>query len=257
MAPGIKPDSPILNRKLAMGVVRTIRDRLAEGRPATPDELARFDTLMGKLGLMMTANCQGCADGIRSDVQPISTFANQRSRWFLRLLVARFVTAASGEHLPPRLPRTLIQGYEDFLVKVLGQRLYDDLNARAGSFLKDMPDCPDPELWQRIIASEDAREFVFFSLCRLMLRLNSYGHARQVYLTVMGTYTSGRRMHFSRRNFDYVFRTLFDGVMRSVARADAEGKLDFHLGPGALERLHEVWAHHLECRIGDDEVEAD
>lgn len=237
----------MMNQRLASGAITRICDRLESGEPITPQEIRQFRAIAEKLKFHMLENCRSCRNEMAS-VGPVVA-QNQRRRWFLRLLVARFTMDAPDGTMPRRIPRGLIAGYESFLIKILGRAVYDELNERAGTVLKAWPNCSDRELWERTQSDPVAHDFSLFAMCRLMLRFQRYEKVRDIYINTVDAFVSGRRLHFGRRNFDFVFHHLFDPIVREIDEPGAMRRLEKELGSDALGDLHEVWVSYMESRM--------
>jgi hypothetical protein len=205
-------------------------------------EAARFCRLAL---IRMSANCRACAAGGRETwADPADVAASegeQRGRFLLRLVMAKISGLFHVGGHRGALPRSIIDGIDRYLGKLLGQIVYDDLNAISREVIEAAgPYRSDEELVAKVMAMPAGRRFLVDMLARILVRFEHYERARKTAVNIINTrLTPEQSIDF--RTFDLVFGALFDDVFDIVRSDEGERiRLDYMIGDGASRTIVEI-----------------
>ncbi|MSO55250.1 MAG: hypothetical protein EXQ90_09105 [Rhodospirillales bacterium] len=140
--------------------------------------------------------------------------AEKREKFLLRLLVGKFVHPIKGRPgMPPQLPRVVLMGFDEYLMKLMGQPLYEELNSDARGLLSHIKS-DDDFIWREIWKNELYGRFVLNILVRFLLKFTNFERAKNTFESILNDKIgqTDKKFVFEEKHFKLLFLTLFADV---------------------------------------------
>jgi len=167
--------------------------------------------------------------------------AGNRSMFLLRLIAGRFSHLfADPDH--PVFPRDVVKGFDNYLLKLLGEVLYEELNVEAQELLSNFNTDDDGEIWQLIGENDRHKRFAYNILIRILLKFEDFDWAKRNFMSILNNVTErGSGFLFEDQHFQLLFTALFSDLFKSLWDDEQSLKLDFMFGDGTADRLNEIY----------------
>lgn len=185
------------------------------------------------------------------DQPPEKKGAEKREKFLLRLLVGKFV------HLikpppggVPQLPRVVLMGFDEYLQKLLGGLLYEELNADARGLLDHIQSDDDVVIWRKIWENELYSRFVLNILVRFLLKFTNFDRAKNTFQAILNDkisrmdQTVKKAFVFEDKHFKLLFLTLFADVFTLFKDEKFRIKMDFLFGEGTAQQVGAIYKHY-------------
>jgi hypothetical protein len=184
--------------------------------------------------------------------------AERRHKFLLRLLtgkISHLINSQTGRRAI--IPRPFLQGFDEYLVKLLGEELYEDLNPKAQFLLDRIGSDNDSVIWETIQENEEFWAFSQAILVRILLKFADFRRGRERFMAIVSRAIADARRDlpgrdgrdlFTETHFDIVFATLFSDIFYALAADYGRTQLDTALGAGTavkLDKIHRAYQRHL------------
>ncbi|TCS63054.1 hypothetical protein [Varunaivibrio sulfuroxidans] len=163
-----------------------------------------------------------------------------RHKFLLRLIAGRFshLFAAPKAAI---FPRNIVAGFDDYLQKLLGDMLYDELNQEAQLVLSNHATDDDQEIWKKIGETERDRRFAYNILIRILLRFSDFTWARKNFISIVNNVTERQSgFIFDEDHFCLMFNALFSDIFQIIWNDQQSLKLDFMFGNGTVDSIDRI-----------------
>ena len=182
----------------------------------------------------------------------------RRNKFVLRLLVAR-VSHLFDDHggWRQRLRRDFVDGFDRYLVQLLGGGQYGQMNSQAGDILNVLDVDEDAEIWPNIYLEQDHRVFGFSILIDCLRKFEDFDRGRRSFMSIVNTsiMKNARKGKYLERfvldegQFMIVFGTMFSDLFAVLGDADEAAALDLTFGPGTWERMERIRGAYREYLV--------
>ncbi|MBF0248326.1 MAG: hypothetical protein HQL36_09700 [Alphaproteobacteria bacterium] len=161
----------------------------------------------------------------------------KRSKFLLRLIAGRFSHLFSDPKSPV-FPREVVGAFNDYLDKLLGEVLYNELNVEAQELLSQFHTDDDGEIWKRIATNDRHKRFAYNILIRILLKFEDFEWARRNFINILTNVTERTSgFVFEDKHFQVLFSALFSDIFRALWDDEESMKLDFMFGEGTSDRI--------------------
>ena len=174
--------------------------------------------------------------------------SDKREKFLLRLLVGKFVHLIKGRPgEAPQLPRVVLMGFDEYLMKLLGPPLYEELNIDARSLLAQIVSDDDDYIWREIWKNELYGRFVLNILVRFLLKFTNFDRAKNTFQSILNDtisrmdQTVKKTFVFEDKHFKLLFLTLFADVFALWKEEKFRTKMDFLFGDGTAEKIGAIY----------------
>lgn len=175
----------------------------------------------------------GPADGVPE--------TGNRSMFLLRLIAGRFSHLFTDPDNPV-FPRDVVKGFDNYLLKLLGEVLYEELNVEAQELLSNFTTDDDGEIWRLIGENDRHKRFAYNILIRILLKFEDFDWAKRNFMSILNHVTEqGSGFYFEDQHFQLLFTALFSDLFRSLWNDEQSLKLDFMFGDGTADRLNNIY----------------
>lgn len=192
------------------------------------------------------------AEQVRSQVGPPSAAAPEstapgagkpveqgnRSMFLLRLIAGRF-SHLFADPSNPVFPREVVMGFDNYLMKLLGEGLYGELNVEAEELLSNFrTDDADGVIWKEIGKNDRHKRFAYNILIRILLKFEDFEWAKRNFISILNNVTERKSgFLFEDQHFQLLFTALFSDLFKALWDDEESLKLDFMFGEGTADRL--------------------
>jgi len=166
--------------------------------------------------------------------------SGNRTYFLLRLIAGRFSHLFSDPQTPV-FPRDVVKGFDNYLMKLLGEVLYDELNIEAQELLSNFQTDDDGEIWQRIGENDRHKRFAYNILIRILLKFEDFEWAKRNFMSILNNVTErGSGFFFEDKHFQLLFTALFSDLFKALWSDGETVKLDFMFGEGTANRIDAI-----------------
>ncbi|MBL4692309.1 MAG: hypothetical protein JKY92_03170 [Magnetovibrio sp.] len=164
-----------------------------------------------------------------------------RSMFLLRLIAGRFSHLfADSEN--PVFPRDVVKGFDNYLYKLLGEVLYEELNVESQELLSNFSTDDDGEIWAMIGKNDRHKRFAYNILIRILLKFEDFSWAKRNFMSILNNVTErGSGFLFEDQHFQLLFTALFSDLFKTLWDDEQSLKLDFMFGDGTADRLSGIY----------------
>lgn len=163
-----------------------------------------------------------------------------RSKFLLRLIAGKFshlFNAPSGAIFP----RNVVAGFDDYLIKLLGEILYEELNDESETLLANFHTDDDEEIWKEINETPQHKRFAYNILVRILLRFEDFSWARKNFISIVNNVTERQSgFIFDENHFCILYQALFSDIFSAVWNDEETLKLDFMFGDGTMDLIDRI-----------------
>ncbi|MEG3618411.1 hypothetical protein V5T82_08105 [Magnetovibrio sp. PR-2] len=160
-----------------------------------------------------------------------------RSKFLLRLIAGRFSHLFADPN-QPIFPREVVKGFDDYMIKLLGEVLYGELNIEAQELLSQFSSDDDGEIWKLIGANDRHKRFAYNILIRILMKFEDFDWARRNFVSILNNVTErASGFVFEDKHFQLLFNALFSDLFKALWDDEESLKLDFMFGDGTADRL--------------------
>jgi len=172
-----------------------------------------------------------------------------RSMFLLRLIAGRF-SHLFADPENPVFPRDVVKGFDNYLGKLLGGVLYEELNIEAQELLSNFNTDDDGEIWELIGLNDRHKRFAYNILIRILLKFEDFGWAKRNFMSILNNVTErGSRFAFEDQHFQLLFTALFSDLFKALWDDEQSLKLDFMFGDGTADRLNDIYEHFKAYKV--------
>jgi len=160
-----------------------------------------------------------------------------RSKFLLRLIAGRFSHLFADPNNPV-FPREVVMGFDNYLVKLLGEMLYSELNVEAQELLSYFTTDDDGEIWKQISKNDRHKRFAYNILIRILLKFEDFDWAKRNFISILNNVTERTSgFLFEDQHFQLLFTALFSDLFKALWDDEESLKLDFMFGEGTTDRI--------------------
>lgn len=180
------------------------------------------------------------AKGIRPSGAAQGPESGNRSKFLLRLIAGRFSHLFADPNNPV-FPREVVMGFDNYLVKLLGEVLYAELNIEAQELLSYFHTDDDGEIWKEIGKNDRHKRFAYNILIRIVLKFEDFEWAKRNFISILNNVTERKSgFLFEDKHFQLLFTALFSDLFRALWDDEESLKLDFMFGDGTTDRIDTI-----------------
>jgi len=166
-----------------------------------------------------------------------------RSMFLLRLIAGRF-SHLFADPKNPVFPREVVMGFDNYLMKLLGGILYEELNVEAQELLSNFHTDDDGEIWKEIAKSDRHKRFAYNILIRILLKFEDFDWAKRNFIAILNNVTERKSgFLFEDQHFQLLFTALFSDLFKALWDDEESLKLDFMFGEGTADRVDGIRDH--------------
>lgn len=163
-----------------------------------------------------------------------------RSKFLLRLIAGKFAhlfNAPTGAIFP----RNIVAGFDDYLFKLLGETLYEELNDESETLLANFNTDDDAEIWREIGENPQHKRFSYNILVRILMRFEDFKWARKNFISIVNNVTERQSgFIFDENHFCILFSSLFSEIFQAAWSDEETLKLDFMFGDGTMALIDRI-----------------
>lgn len=181
----------------------------------------------------------------------------RRQKFLLRLLIGK-ISHLLSDHLGRQqvIPRAFLNGFDEYLMMLLGQQFYDELNPRAEELLGRISSDDDFHIWRVILSNDEYFSFSYTILVQILLKFRPFSRGKRNFmaiinmvitdsLKILGKYDG--RDAFTDGHFNLVFATLFSDIFNAIDTEKGQKEMDVLIGPGTASELLIIHAEYRAC----------
>jgi len=166
--------------------------------------------------------------------------SGNRSKFLLRLIAGRF-SHLFADPENPVFPREVVMGFDNYLVKLLGEMLYSELNVEAQELLSYFNTDDDGEIWKEIGKNDRHKRFAYNILIRILLKFEDFEWAKRNFISILNNVTERKSgFFFEDQHFQLLFTALFSDLFKALWDDEATLKLNFMFGEGTADRIDTI-----------------
>ncbi len=167
--------------------------------------------------------------------------SGNRTKFLLRLIAGRFSHLFASKDGNSILPREIVMAFDDYMIKLLGEVLYEELNGEAGELLSWFDTDDDDLIWREIGESDRHKRFAYNILIRILLKFENFDWARKNFISIVNNYTEAKSgFMFEDQHFQLLFNALFSELFKAMWDDDEMVKLDFMFGGGTATKIDTI-----------------
>lgn len=167
--------------------------------------------------------------------------SGNRTKFLLRLIAGRFSHLFASKSGTSILPREVVMGFDNYLDKLLGEVLYEELNAEAGELLSWFDTDDDDLIWREIGENDRHKRFAYNILIRILLKFEDFNWARKNFISIVNNVTEPKTgFMFEDQHFQLLFNALFSELFKVMWDDDEMVKLDFMFGGGTAGKIDAI-----------------
>lgn len=164
-----------------------------------------------------------------------------RTKFLLRLIAGRFSHLFVSKDGNSILPREVVMGFDNYMAKLLGEVLYDELNGEAAELLSWFDTDDDDLIWREISENDRHKRFAYNILIRILLKFEDFAWARKNFISIVNNVTERKsNFLFEDQHFQLLFSALFSDLFRAMWDDDEMVKLDFMFGGGTADKIDAI-----------------
>lgn len=176
--------------------------------------------------------------------------SGNRTKFLLRLIAGRFSHLFANPTGTSILPREVVMGFDDYMMKLLGEVLYEELNAEAGELLSWFDTDDDGLIWKEIGENDRYKRFAYNILIRILLKYEDFDWARKNFISVVNNVTERKSgFIFEDQHFQLLFNALFTEIFKDMWDDEESIKLDFMFGSGTVATIEAIREEFKAYRI--------
>ena len=184
---------------------------------------------------------QTSASAISASSGPKKHEAGNRTKFLLRLIAGRFSHLFVNPTGTSILPREVVMGFDDYMMKLLGEVLYEELNAEAGELLSWFDTDDDGLIWKEISENDRYKRFAYNILIRILLKYEDFDWARKNFISIVNNVTERKSgFIFEDQHFQLLFNALFSEIFKDMWDDEESVKLDFMFGGGTVATIEGI-----------------
>ena len=213
------------------------------------DKAQQFRTVAKEIERLLDEHTKTFIATLPPDLQAaaLATRDPRRSRFLLRLLVGRVSHLFAAKN--PKLPKSVIEGLDQFLIKAFGQVVYDELNTEADDMFRGIPSGDDDEMWRQIKATPHWRRFADTILIRILLRFENFANGKKTFVMIVGrVMQDASKFTFADSHFNLIFQSLFGDLLYELKTDEQRLRWDFMFGDGTSGRLMTILVEGLQLK---------
>ena len=139
------------------------------------------------------------------------------------------------------LPREIVQGFDSYLIRLLGIVKYEELNEHAQQLLNKIPSRDDAVIWKTIMENEGFKAFAFDILIKILLMFEDFEWAKKNFMSIVNNVTDrDAKFVFEDRHFKILFVTLFGEIFNGLADEEAMERINEDFGPSTAYKIKEI-----------------
>jgi len=213
------------------------------------DKAQQFRTIAKEIERLLDEHTRAFIASLPADLQAAALSARdpRRSRFLLRLITGRVSNLFASKN--PKLPKSIIEGLDQFLIKAFGQVVYDELNAEADDMLRGIPTGDDEEMWRQIRATPHWRRFAETILIRILFRFEDFPSGKKRFMLIVGRVMQDvSKFTFTDSHFNLIFAALFGDLLYELQNDEQRVRWDFMFGDGTSARLMQILVEGLQLK---------
>lgn len=193
-----------------------------------------------KVRAQLRAQVQGTGEPIKAPQAGPRRESGNRSKFLLRLIAGRF-SHLFADPENPVFPREVVMGFDNYMVKLLGEVLYGELNVEAQELLSYFQTDDDGEIWKEISKNDRHKRFAYNILIRILLKFEDFDWAKRNFISILNNVTERKSgFLFDDMHFQLLFTALFSDLFRALWDDEESLKLDFMFGEGTTARIDSI-----------------
>lgn len=213
------------------------------------EKATQFRTIAKEIEKLLDEHTRAFIATLPPDLQAaaLATRDPRRSRFLLRLIAGRVSHLFASRN--PKLPKSVIEGLDQFLIKAFGQVVYDELNAEADDMFRGIPSGDDDEMWRQIKATPHWRRFADTILIRILLRFENFANGKKTFMLIVGrVMMDASKFTFADSHFNMIFQSLFGDLLYELKTDEQRLRWDFMFGDGTSTRLMNILVEGLQLK---------
>ncbi len=214
-----------------------------------PGKAAEFQALGREVERMLEEHTRTFIASLPAEMQAAaqSTRDPRRSRFLLRLVVGRLPHLFAAKGAP--MPKTVIEGIDQFLKRAFSQAIYEELNGEADEMFRGIPSGDDEAMWRAIRSSPQWRRFADTVLIRILFRFENFGTGKKTFMHIVGTVMQEKsKFVLGEEHFNQIFNGLFGELWAELKSEDQQMRWDFMFGDGTSARLSRILVEGLNIK---------
>ncbi len=213
------------------------------------DKASQFRTVAKEIEKLLEEHTKAFISSLPPDLQAAALQIRdpRRSRFLLRLIAGRVSHLFAAKN--PKLPKSVIEGLDQFLRKAFGQVVYDELNHEADDMFHGIPSTDDEEMWRQIKAHPQWRRFADTILIRILLRFENFANGKKTFMLIVGrVMMDASKFTFGESHFNLIFQSLFGDLLYELQTDEQRLRWDFMFGDGTSGRLMNILVEGLQLK---------
>ena len=213
------------------------------------DKGQQFRTIAKEIEKLLEEHTKAFIGALPPDLQAaaLSTRDPRRSRFLLRLVAGRVSHLFASRN--PKLPKSVIEGLDQFLIKAFGQVVYDELNTESDDMFRGIPSGDDEEMWRQIKATPHWRRFADTILIRILFRFENFANGKKTFMLIVGRVMQDvSKFTFNDMHFNLIFQALFGDLLMELQNDEQKLRWDFMFGDGTSGRLMNILVEGLQLK---------
>jgi len=214
-----------------------------------PDKAQQFRSIAKEIERLLDEHTRAFITSLPPDLQAaaLSTRDPRRSRFLLRLIVGRVSHLFAGKN--PKIPKSVIEGLDQFFIKAFGPVVYEELNNEADDMFRGIPSGDDEEMWRIIKATPHWRRFAETILIRILFRFENFANGKKTFVLIVGRVMQDMsKFTFSDAHFNMIFQALFGDLLMEMKTDEQRLRIDFMFGDGTSAKLMAILVEGLQLK---------
>ncbi len=213
------------------------------------DKAQQFRSIAKEIERLLDEHTRAFISSLPPDLQAaaLSTRDPRRSRFLLRLIVGRVSHLFAGKN--PKLPKSVIEGLDQFFIKAFGPMVYEELNNEADDMFRGIPSGDDQEMWRLIKATPHWRRFAETILIRILFRFENFPNGKKTFMLIVGRVMQDMsKFTFADAHFNMIFSALFADLLHELKTDEQKLRVDFMFGDGTSAKLVAILVEGLQLK---------
>jgi hypothetical protein len=214
-----------------------------------PDKATQFRTVGREIEKMLEEHTRSFISSLPPEMQAaaLSVRDPRRSRFLLRLVAGKVSQLFASKN--PKLPKSVIEGLDQFMRKAFGPVVYEELNSEADDMFKGLPASDDDEMWRQIRANVHWRRFADTIMIRILFRFENFASGKKTFMLIVGKVMQDvSHFQFTDQLFSLIFNALFNDLLFELQNDDQRLRWDFMFGDGTSARLMTILVEGLQLK---------